>query len=499
MLHLIANSNIETDITVNITPARRRLRRVSLLGVIAAGILSATALATPAAAFVSGPNIDPDQTGSIALHKYVQPETPTGLPNDGSELTPAQLAALTPIAGVTFSLRSVGNIDLTTNEGWAEAGGLTAAEVLADPAAYPLTDTGSGATDANGDLTFPTLPLGVYIVTETDPGDNAIVQPAAPFLVTIPLPTGDNTWLYDVNVYPKNAVTEVTKTVDDSAAFGLGDDVDWTITGRVPYLAAGDPLTGFAITDALDARLGYSAATLTATTASGDTLPLDPSDYTLAVPTPVGTTGTVEAVFTAAGLAMLEANQGAMISMQLATEVLAIGDGSIENVATLSVNGSLSDAAAVSEWGALEIFKYATVDGVNERLAGAQFQIFTSEDDAAARTNPVTVDGETTFTSTSTENITIDGLAVGDYWVVETTAPTGYLANTTPIPVTIVLGSTADAVLLEVENNQVPAWVLPLTGGDGARILGLLGGAAIVVALGAALVLNERRKARILA
>lgn len=484
---------------MNNSPVRRRWRRVSLIGVIAAGLLSATAFAAPASAFVDGPDLDPGQTGSITLHKFVQPETPTGLPNDGSELTPAQLASLTPLQGVSFSLRSVGNIDLTTNEGWAEAGGLTADEVLADPAAYPLTAAGSGATDAAGDLTFPALPLGVYLVTETDPGENAVVQPAAPFLVTVPLPTGDNTWLYDVNVYPKNAVTEVVKTVDDAAAFGLGDTVDWRITGRVPFLAAADPLNGFAIGDILDARLGYKAATVTAQTASGDPLPLPASDYTLTVPTPEGTSGPVEVVFTAAGLATLEANQGAVVALELATEVLSIGDGSIENVGTLSVNSSISDAEAVTDWGALEIFKYATVDGVDERLSGAQFQIFTSEADASTRTNPVAVDGETTFTSNSAENIAIDGLKVGDYWVVETAAPTGYLANTTPIPVTIVLGSTADPVLLEVENSQVPAWVLPLTGGNGAATLAILGGAVIALTVGAALLLNERRRRRLLA
>lgn len=466
---------------------------------IAAGLLGATAFAAPASALVSGPDIDPAQTGSIVLHKYEQPETPTALPNDGSELTPAQLAGLVPLAGVTFSLQSVGTIDLATNEGWDEVGDLTASDVLADPAAYPLTAAGSGATDANGDLAFPALPLGVYLVTETDPGANPIAQPAAPFLVTMPLPTGDNTWLYDVNVYPKNAVTEAAKTVDDEAAFGLGDIVDWTVTGQVPYLAAVDSLSAFGIRDALDARLGYSAATVTAATAVGDPIPLLATDYTLTFPTPVGTSGTVEVVFTAAGLATLEANQGAVVTLNLSTEVLSIGDGTIENIANVTVNDLTSDVEAVTNWGALEIFKYATVDGVDERVAGAEFQIFTSAADAAALTNPVSVAGESTFISNSATNIAIDGLKAGDYWLVETAAPVGYLANTTPIPVTILVGSTADALLLEVENNQVPAWVLPLTGGNGAGLLGLLGGAVIVTAIGAAVVLNERRKSRLLA
>lgn len=479
-------------------PARRRSRLAPLIGVLAAGILGATAFAVPASAVEIGPNIDPDQTGSIVLHKLVQPETPTGLPNDGSELTPAQLAGLTPLPGVTFSLQLVSGIDLTTNEGWEEVGGLTAADVLADPGSYPLTASGSGDTDAAGELAFPDLPLGLYLVTETDPGDNPIAQPTAPFLVTMPLPTGDNTWLYDVNVYPKNAVTTVTKTVDDSQAFGLGAIVNWTITGSVPYLAAADPLTAFAITDVLDARLGFSAAVVTAVTATGDPLSLDPADYTVTAPA-VGSTGTVEVAFTPAGLATLAANQGAIVTLELATEVLTIGDGSIENSATVAINDTENSAEAVTDWGALEIFKYATIDGVDEALAGAQFQIFTSAADAAALTDPVSVDGEATFTSSSTANILVEGLKAGDYWIVETVAPVGYVANTTPIPVTVVVGSTADAVLLEVENSQVPAWLLPLTGGGGAGLFAIGGGVLIAVAIGAALVFRGRRKALVTA
>jgi fimbrial isopeptide formation D2 family protein len=484
---------------MTIASARRRTRVAPLIGILAAGILGATAFAVPASAVEIGPNIDPAQTGSIILHKLVQPENPTALPNDGSELTPAQLAGLTPIAGVTFSLQSVDSIDLSTNAGWQTVDGLTAADVLADPAAYPLTAEGSGVTDGDGELTFGTLPLGVYLVTETSPGDNPIAQPTAPFLVTMPLPTGDNTWLYDVNVYPKNAVTEITKTVDDTAAFGLGDDVNWSITGSVPFLAAADPLTAFGITDVLDARLGFSSAEVSAVTAAGDPLALVATDYTVAAPTPVGTTGTVSVAFTPAGLAKLEANQGSIVTLALATEVLSIGDGSIENTATLAVNDSTTSADAMTNWGALEIFKYATVEGVETLLGGAQFQIFTSAADAGTLTDPVAVGGETVFTSNATTNILVEGLKAGDYWVVETVAPVGYVANTVPIPVTITVGSVADALLLEVENSQVPAWLLPLTGGGGAGMFAIGGGVLIAIAIGAAFVFRARRSRRVAA
>lgn len=480
--------------------ARRSAPRVGFgatIGALVLALLAGTA-AGPATAAAVGPNLDPTATGSITLHKLVQPENATGLPNDGSELTPGQLAGLTPLAGVGFSLERVSSIDLTTNAGWDAVDGLTAAAVLADPATYPLAAAGSGTTDAAGALPFPNLALGLYLVTETDPGANPIAQPAAPFLVTVPLSTGENTWLYDVNVYPKNAVTAVSKTVDDTAAFGLGDDVTWTITGQVPYLAAGQPLGTFRIVDVLDARLASSSATVTLASPTGTAVTLEATDYVLTAPT-AGTTGTVQVQFTTAGLAKLQANQGATVSLTLATEVLSIGDGSIENEAIISINDSSNPADAVTAWGALAIFKYADVAGVDEALQGAQFQVFTSEADARALTDPVTVDAVTTFTSDANGNILVPGLRVGDYWIVETLAPTGYQANGTPIPVTVVQGPTTAPTLVDVENTQVPAWTLPLTGSNGVILFTVAGLALLVLAAGTALVTASRRKRALVA
>ncbi|MBP0656959.1 hypothetical protein J8J20_24105, partial [Mycobacterium tuberculosis] len=47
----------------------------------------------------------------------------------------------------------------------------------------PITVT----TDANGQVTQD-LPFGLYKVEETGSGDNNIISPAQPFLVTLPLP-----------------------------------------------------------------------------------------------------------------------------------------------------------------------------------------------------------------------------------------------------------------------------------------------------------------------
>ncbi|MGO4585440.1 SpaH/EbpB family LPXTG-anchored major pilin, partial [Arthrobacter sp. 2RAF6] len=168
--------------------------------------------------------------GSLTIHKYEKPAAPTNLPHDGTALSAAQLQGLTPMAGVTFTVQKVNNIDLTTNAGWTAAAALTPAQAAAQ-AASPGTTTTTGAA---GTATLGNLPLGLYLVTET--GYPAGVTPSAPFLVTLPMtdPAGGNGWLYDVNVYPKNAVTTATKTVNDASVLKLGDNVQWTITSDIP-------------------------------------------------------------------------------------------------------------------------------------------------------------------------------------------------------------------------------------------------------------------------
>jgi LPXTG-motif cell wall-anchored protein len=86
-------------------------------------------------------------------------------------------------------------------------------------------------------------------------------------------------------------------------------------------------------------------------------------------------------------------------------------------------------------------------------------------------------------------------LKAGDYLIVETVAPVGYVANLTPIAVTVAVGAIDAPVLVRVENSQVPAWLLPLTGGGGAGLFAIGGGVLIAMAIGAAFVVRGRRRA----
>lgn len=442
---------------------------VAALGAMTLGALTVA----PASA---QPNIDPDATGSITVHKYEEPAEPTGLPNDGTELD--ELTGLVPLEGVEFTLHQVEDIDLTTNDGWQAADGLTAQDVI--DGSYTLGAPQALRTDVDGELVFGDLPVGVYLITETDAGGNPISNAAAPFLVSIPLPDAANGWLYDVHVYPKNAVTNTSKEVDDADAFGLGDTVTWTVNVDIPTLPADETFQRFGISDTLDERLGYETVRVYV-----DEVELEEDvHYTVSFD---AATNTVSVDFTEVGLTLIDASQGGAAAFEIDTEVLAIGDGVITNVANVNVNDYEGETNEVeTRWGAVVIEKFAEADGERAPLAGAEFQIFRSAADAAELADPVAVNGQTTFVSGEDGRVTIEGLKEGEYWIVETEAPVGYVGTEEPIHVEVEAGSIAETVVVEVENSQRPPFELPLTGGMGtaAFLVGGLGLAGLAVGAG---------------
>ncbi|MFB9619849.1 SpaH/EbpB family LPXTG-anchored major pilin [Brooklawnia cerclae] len=482
------------------------------LGATALAMFSLFALTSPASA-IEPVDIDSAQDGqsSIIVHKYEQPSE-VGDPASGAE----QTVSSDPIEGVDFTLYQLDGIDLTDPDDWdivndlndaIEAGATPVVDLTATPAtvtvgtlAFTLTEEATDTTDSTGTITFDTLNFGVYIVVEGD-GPASIVTKAAPFLVSLPFASPDNTWNYDVHVYPKNAVTGITKTAEDlssttSPNYQVGDVVQWTIDANIPYLTE-EGLTQFAISDDLDSRLSYiaSGATVTITNAGGTEVTgfISGTDYTL---TSTDGTDPVELTFTAAGLTKLEAVQGGKVTLTFNTQVTSLGEtGEIPNTAVLFVNDSSNEADTETAFGQLTVFKYATNDDEKKGLEGATFKLYRDE----AKTQPVTVDGAE-WEGTTDDNglVTIPVLKPGTYYLVETVAPTGYQLITDPIPVTIYPGLTStDSAeplnYVEVENEQVPVWQLPLTGGNGTLTFTWVGVALLVVAGGAALV--SRRKA----
>ena len=174
----------------------------------------------------------------------------------------------------------------------------------------------------------------------------------------------------------------------------------------------------------------------------------------------------------------------------------------------------------------LQIKKFA--DDV-EYLSGATFRIYRSEENAQQDQNPIAVtgsDGSYTvnpvqkgeglsydMVSASAEvgtglgfNLKLNGLAAGDYWLVETKAPDGYNGVTAPIKVTVTLsanddvndwtisnnGTVVDDKVIDIENST--GSLLPGTGGMGTILFTVIG-VALVIAVAGSFVVSRRRRA----
>jgi len=437
-------------------------------------------------------DIDPDATASLHLHKFEQPDD-FGPPANGLE---TDMTGQKPLADVEFTVQRVSGIDLTTNEGWREAAALTEEQA----AARAETPGRTGTTDAAGDVDFTDLPLGLYLVTETS--YPAGVTPSKPFLVTLPLthPTDRDTWLYDVHVYPKNAVSGATKSVEDSAGVKLGDDVVWTILADIPRVQEIDL---YRIVDKLDTRLDYKSAAVRLT---NDAALTEGTDYTI---THDAATNTVTVEFTASGRAILAANAvDAQVEVKLTTAANATG--TITNEAIVYPNeastehqpgepgGPVVTPPVDTRWGVIVIEKIEGPAkgevgdlGFGDPLAGAEFQVYASEADARAQRNPIVVDGVDTWTTGADGRAVISGLRYSNYadgkelqpgdpdyrsyWLVETKAPDGFELLAEPVRVDV---TSADPAIVSVTIENVPhnaGFDLPLTGGAGTTLITILG------------------------
>ncbi|EKU45676.1 MULTISPECIES: SpaH/EbpB family LPXTG-anchored major pilin [Brevibacterium] len=454
-----------------------RMRWIPVLAAAAALSLVGVSLDAPTAEAAG--NINPDTPSSLTINKYDGDQGPRG---DGTEIEDTSSLG-TPLAGVEFTIRQVltangEEVNLDTAAGWDAIDGVVVADVLAGDG-FTFGDPITVTTDANGQVT-QSLPHGLYIVEETDPGPNNIVSPAQPFLVTLPLPQTGGQWLYDVNVYPKNKTNQTTPTkeVSGPTAPVLGNDVTWTITAPIPGKAGDDTYRSFTITDTLDPRLTCKSITVEGFTAG--------TDYTA---TCSGQTANIE--FTSTGLGKLEGGQN--VVMNVVTTVTSLGDnGVIENKAIVSTNGSeVTTNPAKTNWGPLEILKYAD-DDTSATLGGARFEIYESRDAA----EPI---GELTTGEDGTASISLwvgsNDVTSRDYYLKEVAAPAGYTLPADPwTTVTVQANGESNPTVVQISNQQKERGELPFTGANGQLMLTILGIALLLLAIGAAVVRYTRAR-----
>lgn len=199
-----------------------------LVLVMALGMVGMTAMAAG--------DIFNQTTGSITIHKY-ELNTTAGNPAPGTSLNSNQIpAGATALADVTFEIYKIADADQLKAYYSGQSGAVDLSNALNSCVSksngnYTVTKIGGGAatvagtgeTDTNGEAAFTNLPLGLYVVIETDAPDK-VFKTADPFLVSLPM-TVNNEWLYDVHVYPKNSTSEgnVTLKKTDSAGTALKD------------------------------------------------------------------------------------------------------------------------------------------------------------------------------------------------------------------------------------------------------------------------------------
>ncbi|PCC27449.1 hypothetical protein CIK76_17010 [Glutamicibacter sp. BW80] len=428
-------------------------------------------------------DITPGTPGSISVHKS-SADPVEGL-NDGTLLDPDPGDGL-GLDGVEFTLQPVlfeGNaIDLSLAEGWELAEALqpeSAGGAL--PVGYSL-GTGVAQATVGGIATFSGLELGLYLVTETDSGDNLIDAAAAPFYVSIPYPNADGTWNYDVQVYPKNTLNtiEQTKTVDDTAIF-LGDVVTWTLSTEVP--ASDLPYKSYTLTDNLSANLEFISWE---SVFVGDTELTLGTDYTISGDNAVIT-------FTDAGLLILDDAGDTTVTAVLTTKVVSIPEGgTIENTATVNINGTEEEGTTNTNLGTLELQKKA--EGENGALLdGAVFELYGTAPDAEGNATSEPLD-----TGTTVDGVVQWELHLGinedmdsSYWVKETKAPAGYVLPADPWSGELVV--TNGQILIETITNHKPTGPdLPLTGASGT-VLFTIAGLGLMAAAGGAVLVKRRR------
>lgn len=203
-----------------------------LSAALALSLCAMPAMAEDAAGATPGTTPNPvwtQDTGSITIHKYEwnddtrgpatgEAEDAGSLPSNDKGETP------TPLAGATFTVYKVKSADelkdyydgkvVTWPTSWteyAEKDTATGGYKLKSDVTATLTKVGSETTDTSGVVKFEELPLGLYLVLETETPDS-VRTACEPFFVSVPMTkvSGDTKggltdWLYDVHVFPKNS------------------------------------------------------------------------------------------------------------------------------------------------------------------------------------------------------------------------------------------------------------------------------------------------------
>ena len=329
------------------------------IAALAAGAMCGMALfGSAGAAFAQEASpiaVDGDAATTLDINKYLGSPI-DGTSSDGTTLeTAPDLPALSGVVFTAYEVVSYTDLDtgeivpldLTTNDGWAAIAGLdqqtvTQGEIndlafVHEGVTYQLAERSSVTTEA-GTATFTDLGVGFFLIQESDttgaytvdaednqvPVDGAVLG-SQPFFVTLPMTTPSGTgagvtWMYDVDVYPKNQAAAIDKAVIDLGTVAGHEDLNaaqYVITSGIA--PAGDgPLDMYVVGDSLDPLVTFTGATV----AVGETALEAGVHYDL-----VEEGQDVRIVFTQDGLDVLEEDRGGEVTTTLDVTFAADEDG----------------------------------------------------------------------------------------------------------------------------------------------------------------------------
>ncbi|MBV7363160.1 SpaH/EbpB family LPXTG-anchored major pilin [Actinomycetaceae bacterium TAE3-ERU4] len=555
--------------TRNIT--RKAVAGLSVVTVALMGFGSTMALAVDGTPVEAISSITQD-SGTLKIHKLT-PSTDAShnTVNDGTEqTTPTGSKA---IQGVKFTAMKVDGVDLKTNAGWEVAKKIADETASADDVLSRLDNQdnptkvtvggqqynlvaqgGVQTTDTEGLATFSNLPVGLYLVYETVDGPVNIkdgeqgvpaerVNKAKPFFVTLPMtnPTDRTSWLYDLNIYPKNNLQTVpTKELNDNDnALGSGNDntaapkkseILYTLGAKVPGVAE---LEHFELVDRFKTSQLEWIGTDTDVVKVGDDVLTKGSDFNFSAPQTEGEYTFVAMELTPEGMKKILKQQGKKVTWEMHAKVLdTTGPTEVPNDVFLN---EVPKGQPGGKWTPKKpgtpgpgVKSYYGKVVINKKgqdaqaLNGAEFQLFECDPSANyAKGRQVSVDNKDTWVSgtdgTKDGEIVIDGLLVNDFrnnsvtdtkdskkWIektayclYETKAPAGYALL--PNPITFQVTSTdgtavPEEISLDVKNtkNHGGTPTLPVTGGAG--IATLVGAGALLLAGSGAYAFAANRK-----
>lgn len=368
---------------------------------------------------------------------------------------------------------------------------------------------GTYSTDVDGSSKlFEDLPAGIYYVRATDfPANVYSVQNsvfALPYYVE-----DSNWWTYELSPIPlatkvdesnPDIAKTITNSTKDNVNFtdvSLGDTVNFEIeasrVGSANVVESKDfKLNSYVVSDIMESglTLNQNSFVVTLEDIDGNTLATleDTTDYIVNIVASEGVDTTFTVSLTPEYLQEDEFYSSANVVIAYSAVLNEYStrefDGNYNTATNLTYTNKTNVSATVDgntvyayTFG-IEVNKY---DDAGTPLAGSQFALYLTEDDAKAMKNEIA-----TGTSTDTgkvEFFTSDNdvikLQSGTYYIVETKATENYNRYTDVIPVTITVeygetevnGTYIESApengiqLVEVKNSKV---VIPNTGGDGA-------------------------------